>query len=178
MLHSGSCPAVSFTYWGYLLSAGGRSKYLIRWVTDYKWLLKWRNRKRFQTGWTYAILWQQRPTGLLHNLHDIDIREIFERAHLKFTVSGRSKQANIHTHFRNAVTLVWGSLRLAPIKCRWQDPRCSHIFQTNKQFVQQISLLWCDIQYEPNWGKMWHYKFVPSYLMSHESIARFLEEIA
>ena len=26
-----------------------------------------------------------------------------------------SKQADIHTHVRNAVTLVWGSLRLAPI---------------------------------------------------------------
>ena len=26
-----------------------------------------------------------------------------------------SKQANIHTHVRNEVTLVWGSLRLAPI---------------------------------------------------------------
>ena len=26
-----------------------------------------------------------------------------------------SKQANIHTHMRNAVTLVWGLLRLAPI---------------------------------------------------------------
>ena len=42
----------------------------------------------------------------------------FKRAHLKFTVYGRkeaSKQANIHTHVRNAVPLVWGSLRLAPI---------------------------------------------------------------
>ena len=27
-----------------------------------------------------------------------------------------SKQASIHTHVRDAVTLVWGSLRLAPIK--------------------------------------------------------------
>ena len=26
-----------------------------------------------------------------------------------------SKQASIHTHVYNAVTLVWGSLRLAPI---------------------------------------------------------------
>ena len=26
-----------------------------------------------------------------------------------------SKQANIHTHFCNAVLLVWGSLRLTPI---------------------------------------------------------------
>ena len=28
---------------------------------------------------------------------------------------GASKQANIHTHVRNAVKLVWGSLSLAPI---------------------------------------------------------------
>ena len=35
-------------------------------------------------------------------------------AHLKFTVYGR-KHRYIHTHFRNAVPLVWGSLRLAPI---------------------------------------------------------------
>ena len=43
----------------------------------------------------------QASTGL-HMLHDIDLREIFECAHLKFTVSGRSKQAtkqaNKHTH--------------------------------------------------------------------------------
>ena len=29
--------------------------------------------------------------------------------------NGITKQANIHTHVRNAVTLVWGSLRLTPI---------------------------------------------------------------
>ena len=40
--------------------------------------------------------------------------EIFEYAHLKFTVSGRSKPTSIHTRVRNAVTLVWGSLRLSP----------------------------------------------------------------
>ena len=48
-------------------------------------------------------------------LHDIDLREIFECAHLKFTVSGRSIDRYIDTRVRNAVTLVWGSLRLAPI---------------------------------------------------------------
>ena len=37
----------------------------------------------------------------------VDLREIFECAHLKFTVSGQSKQASIHTHVRNAVMLVW-----------------------------------------------------------------------
>jgi len=30
-------------------------------------------------------------------------------------VSGQSKQANIHMHVCNEVTLVWGLLRLAPI---------------------------------------------------------------
>ena len=63
-----------------------------------------------------AALWQQRPTGL-HMLHDIDLCEIFEYAHLKLTVSGRPKQANIHTHVRNEVTLVWRSVRLLPHYC-------------------------------------------------------------
>ena len=43
----------------------------------------------------------------------------FTRTHLKFTVYSHnqaSKQANMHTHMRNAVPLVWGSLRLAPIR--------------------------------------------------------------
>ena len=42
-----------------------------------------------------------------------------KRAHLKFSVYGRkqtNRQTDLHTHVRNAVTLVWGSLRLAPIK--------------------------------------------------------------
>ena len=30
----------------------------------------------------------------------VNLREIFEYAHLKFTVSGRSKQASKHTHAR------------------------------------------------------------------------------
>ena len=40
-------------------------------------------------------------------------------ADLKFTViASPSKQASKHTHaLRNEVTLVWGSLRLAPITC-------------------------------------------------------------
>ena len=43
------------------------------------------------------------------------LHEIFNCAHLKFTVYSR-KQTYIHTTSANAVTLVWGSLRLAPIK--------------------------------------------------------------
>ena len=38
--------------------------------------------------------------------------EIFKCAHLKFTISGQSKLANIYTH---TVTLFWGLLWLAPI---------------------------------------------------------------
>ena len=52
-----------------------------------------------------------------------------------------SKQANIHTHMHNAVTLVWGSLRLAPIskKCtKW------HLEQNGnnllKEAVAKISI--------------------------------------
>ena len=50
-----------------------------------------------------------------HMVH-VDVCEIFECAHLKFMVSGWSKQASIarYTHTRSAVMLVWGSLRLAP----------------------------------------------------------------
>ena len=54
----------------------------------------------------------------------VNPREIFECVDLKFTVSGCakqvSKQADIHTHARNEVTLVWGSLRLAPISLKPQ----------------------------------------------------------
>ena len=40
----------------------------------------------------------------------------FKRAHLKFMVWRKQAfKKNIHTHVHNAVTLVWGSLRLTPI---------------------------------------------------------------
>ena len=42
------------------------------------------------------------------------LHEIFKYAHLKFTVYSR-KHTYIHTTSVNAVTLVWGSLRLTPI---------------------------------------------------------------
>ena len=92
------------------------------------------------------------------------LHKIFIRAHLKFTVYGRkqatkqatkqaskqpsnqaTKQANIHMHVRvrNAVPLVWGSLRLAPIMSSqhlqdcYQDldkiePRLIHVSCTKK----------------------------------------------
>ena len=49
------------------------------------------------------------PTRQRFGLH-----EIFKCAHLKFTVYGH-EQTDIHTPSATAVTLVWGSLRLAPI---------------------------------------------------------------
>ena len=51
----------------------------------------------------------------LHSNHNIDLCEIFECAHVKFTVSGRSI-AVLPTRVHNAVMLLWGSLRLAPTK--------------------------------------------------------------
>ena len=49
---------------------------------------------------------------------DIQFSGKYLNVHLKFTVYGR-KQAwsvgRIHTHLHNAVPLVWGSLRLAPL---------------------------------------------------------------
>ena len=60
--------------------------------------------------------------GILHARNypsGFDLHEIFEYAYLKFMVYGR-KQTYTCTHNFckiNAVTLVWGSLRLAPIAC-------------------------------------------------------------
>ena len=42
-------------------------------------------------------------------------REIFKCTHLIYTVSGRSPNKQAYTCVRNAVTLVCGSLRFAPI---------------------------------------------------------------
>ena len=58
--------------------------------------------------------------------------KIFKCAHLKFTVymaanKQASKQASIHTHVRNAVTLVWGSIRLAPIILQLSSTLCRAI---------------------------------------------------
>ena len=55
------------------------------------------------------------------NVNDLLKNSVFTEVRnklLQFTVYGRkqaSKQASIHTHVRNAVPLVWGSLRLTPI---------------------------------------------------------------
>ena len=47
--------------------------------------------------------------------HETSLHKIFKSSHLKFTVYGR-KKASIHTHFHNAVTLVWVLLRLTPMR--------------------------------------------------------------
>ena len=55
--------------------------------------------------------------GISHarKLRTFGLHEIFKCAYLNFMVYGR-KPTDIHTHApRNAVTLVWGLLRLAPI---------------------------------------------------------------
>ena len=54
--------------------------------------------------------------------------EIFECAHFKFTVSAWSVQA--YTRVCNAVTLVWGSLRLAPIILSLQYTVCFLLVHT------------------------------------------------
>ena len=60
-----------------------------------------------------------------------------------------SKQTGIHTHVRNAVTLVWGSLRLAPIMSTWMfwvpwipvDTTCSNYeFAVQKVLCQLTGL--------------------------------------
>ena len=64
-------------------------------------------------------------------------------AHLKFTIYGR-KQAwpvVLHTHLRNAVPLVWGSLRLAPTT------------SPNIKLKQRYILVPC----ETDWGKVFHH---------------------
>ena len=49
------------------------------------------------------------PVGL----HELGLRNI-KHAHLNFMVYAH-KQASIHTHMHNAVTLVWGLLRFVPM---------------------------------------------------------------
>ena len=50
-----------------------------------------------------------------------------------------SKQASIHTHVSNAVTLVWGSLRLAPIK--WNKPSPSFCILS---YYKRSKTRWCE----------------------------------
>ena len=54
-------------------------------------------------------------------LHDIDLCEIFECTHLKFTVSGRSTNS-VRVQCSHAI--VWGSLRLEPISSYSVLPSC------------------------------------------------------
>ena len=62
-------------------------------------------------GFCSVVCWSTRTSVWTFHQH-----ETFECSHLKFMVSGWSKQTSIHTRVHNAVTLVWGSLRFAPVK--------------------------------------------------------------
>jgi len=46
-----------------------------------------------------------------------------------------SKQANIHTHECNEVTLVWGSLRLAPIICGFMHVHYIHTWRLHTLII-------------------------------------------
>ena len=75
--------------------------------------LRSRSPSRRHSSLAFAQLFAEVHVGV--DIRSFHHHEIFECAHLKFTVSGGSKPTNKHTRVRNAVTLVWGSLRLAPI---------------------------------------------------------------
>ena len=67
---------------------------------------------------TLAVALHRHDSGLgishaRNHLRTFGLHEILKCTHFKFTVYGR-KQTDIHTTSANAVTLVWGSLRLAP----------------------------------------------------------------
>ena len=55
-----------------------------------------------------------------------------------------SKQANIHTHVRNDVTVVWGSLRLAPIILLVQFFGNMHSLYTYNMGGRKFHILWMD----------------------------------
>ena len=101
-------------------------------------------------------------------------RSIFGKylnAHLKFTVYGR-KQARlvVYTHLRNAVPLVWGSLRLAPIKThKWPtfsmaelpdlpgEPHQPVLFPFSKGRFGQKKIALSLGSFQPTWYKSWQY---------------------
>ena len=89
---------------------------------DFNWI------SRFQIGLLltlYEISFVTDPSSFTDTLSSIFVILKFKHTRLKFSVYGRKqtdrqtgRQADIHTHVhvRNAVTLVWGLLRLAPTK--------------------------------------------------------------
>ena len=87
---------------------------------------------------------------------------ILKHAYLKFSVSKwlvkaskqASKQANIHTHARNEVTLVWGSLRLCPINLtNWA---CTSKLWVIGDHTHPPPPPWLHPQGEGSWG--WGYQ--------------------
>ena len=78
-------------------------------------------RYSLQVSFTPTLCSDSSPSPTIDLRQRFSLCEIFKHAHLKFTVYGRkqaSKQASIHTHMRNAVTLMWGSLMLAPMNVK------------------------------------------------------------
>ena len=79
----------------------------------------------------------------LHTPSSIFVILNFKCAHLKFLVYGRKqtdRQTYIHTHVCNAVTLVWGSLRLTPISLWWGVIASTIIISLWHTFLCQHSL--------------------------------------
>ena len=63
----------------------------------------------------YTLAIQPIAFTITHRVHELNLRNI-KILTRSFKIFGKwSVQANIHTHARNKVTLVWGSLRLVPI---------------------------------------------------------------
>ena len=102
-----------------------------------------------------------------------------------------SKQARTYvrmlTHFRNAVPLVWGSLRLAPINlCLWRPaivPRayCSQGFSTNEnEDARHKKASWRPNRQSvknvggSNWGKNRATYWTPVHLPEGEDVSRWM----
>ena len=73
---------------------------------------------------TDAAPWQSGPSHASCTM-SIFMKYLNAEIYGKWLVQA-SKQANIHTHVRNAITLVCGSLRLAPIREMWFNG-CSYM---------------------------------------------------
>ena len=74
----------------------------------------------------YSQIAWERPSPLLSSASNGLTIDIYTSVHvdtsntkyLKF-IYGRKQASNIHTHVDNAVSLVWGTLRLAPTTCMY-----------------------------------------------------------
>ena len=85
-----------------------------------------------------------------HIAYTKGLHEIFKYAHLKFTVYGR-KHTYIHTTSANAVTLVWGSLRLVPINAMQLMPHY-HDLRFLYQGAQELNGAWSWLDKVLHWN--------------------------